>query len=512
MQDISGTSLAASRTANRPSCIKLEVYWNAATGWSDESARIITANGNMQAIKRSEGIVGVGGGIADIANITLDNHDRRFSPWYSGGALYSYIGSNQWKGLETRLSLGYEDAGGTPEYVPVHRGYIDDIITFWSSAGQRAQLKLSDKTSYLKHKGKSILYNNYRTDQLMTVFVNLLPQTPIDIRPTLVKDIGLFSIPWGWIDDENIWKELSLLAEAEGGRLYFSNTADNTLIFENATHFLTGSDHTSPSVATFAISDYSSAGASLNYSNYWNHVIVEYTPYKRGPLQEVWSQQEVLRIKPGETETVKALFNAPVYSLEGQVKNKDYIAVTAGGTRRSEDVTLTVTSYAQQGSIDVENTGDYTLFMVRNRLRGRPIYAGDTEKAEAKSTGSLIDQAGEVTKTITANHFIQTREHAQALADFLLERGHEPRSAPPIKDIDGMPWLQVGDRVTLTEEGGTSVGDFFVQQIPWSWSPSRGMSMSPVCLPAGLFAYDNYFVLGTNTLGSGSATPGRAFY
>jgi len=140
------------------------------------------------------------------------------------------------------------------------------------------------------------------------------------------------------------------------------------------------------------------------------------------------------------------------------------------------------------------------------------VIGGDVEKCEAEDSGALATQAGKVTMRIHRNRYIQTREHAQALADFLLERGQEPRSAPPIKNIDGMPWLQVGDRVALTEQGGTSVGQFFVQQIPWSWAPGAGMTMSPVCLPAGLFAYSDYFVMGTNTLGDGSATPGRAFY
>ena len=508
MQDISGTELDASRTANRPSCIKLEVKWNG-TNWVDESARIITASGNIQSVKHSEGIAGVGSGIADTATVTLDNNGKRFSPWYASSPIYDDIGDNQWKGLETRLSLGYEDSGGTPEYVEIHNGYIVDMDSSWSPHGQRTRLQLSDKTPYMNHESKSILWQNLRTDQFMLALVNLLPD---EVKPTFSSDVGLFSIPWCWVDDENLWDEMSLLAEAEGGRIYFSNEAEKTLVFENATHFLTGDDHTGSSVATFAISDYSSASAPLNYTSYWNHVIVEYTPYHMEPRQEIWRQQDVLRIKPGTTETVKAMFDAPVFDLEAQVEDEDYIAVTAGGQRRSEDVSLVVTSWAQQASISVENTGNYTLFMIRNRLQGRVVRGGDTEKIEVETDDSLIAQAGRVTKTITGNHYIQTREHAQALADFLLERGQEPRSTPKIDDIDGMPWLQIGDLVTLTEQGGGSVGTFFVQQIPWSWSPMRGMSMSPVCLPSGIFAYNDYFVLGTNTLGSGSATPGRAFY
>ena len=507
MQDISGTSLAASRTANRAACVKLEVQWNG-SDWTDESAYILNATVNNQAVKHSEGVAGIGGGIADTATITLDNHTRRYSPWYSVGALYAYIGSDAWVGIKTRLYMGYEDAGGTPEYVEVHAGYIESLSPTWSSKGQRATMKLSDKTSYLEHKNKSQLYRNVRTDEMAQYVVNLLPT---DIKPTLSADIGLFSLPWAWVDDENLWNELSLLAEAEGGRVYFSNTADNTLLFENATHFLTGADHTS-SVATFAISDYSSAQVPLSHKGYWNKVIVEYRPMKLHPWQPIWEQSgEPLRIKPGATETVKAVFDHPVYEVGTQVEDKDYIAVTAGGTRVSSDVSLVVTSYAQQASIAVTNNGNYTVFLVRHRLMGRPVIEGDVEKCEATASGDLVDQAGEITKEITANRYIQTREHAQALADFLLERGQEPRSSPPIQNIDGMPWLQVGDKVTLTEQGGTSVGEFFVQQIQLSWTP-QGMSMTPTCLPAGIFAYDDYFVLGTNTLGDGSATPGRAFY
>lgn len=507
MQSIAGTSLAASRTANRASCIKLEVQWDG-TNWTDESARIISASGMMQVVKRAEGIAGVGAGIASDAILTLDNHDRRYSVWNSGGALYAYIGSNQWKGIPTRLWGGYKDAGGTPEYVSLHRGVIENLAPSWASDGQRATMKLSDKTSYASHRGKSQLYRNVRTDQMAQYVVNLIPEA---IRPTLTADVGLFSLPWAWVDDEDLWSELGLLAEAEGGRVYYSNAADNTLIFENATHMLTAASSIA-SQATFAINTYSSAQVPTDYLGYWNHVVVEYMPYKLHPRQVVWQASgQPLRVKPGATETIEAIFDHPVYELDTPVEDEDYIAVTAGGTRASSDVSLSVTSYAQQASIAVTNSGDMTVFLLRNRLMGRPVIAGDVEKCEATATGTLADR-GKVTKYIPGNRYIQTREHAQALADFLLERGQEPRTAAPVRNIDWMPWLQVGDRVTLTEQGGASVGAFFVHQIPWTWIAGQGGHIDPVCLPAGLFAYDDYFVLGTNTLGDESATPGRAFY
>ena len=514
MQSTAGTSLPASRTANRAARCRVTIQWNGST-WADESGRLISANGTMESINMSEGILGIGAGKADSATLYLDNNGKRYCDWYSDGALYDWIQNGNWKGTPVRIQLGYDDASGNPEYVYVHRGYIDEITTYITSRGHRAQIRSVDKAGYwLQHQSKSPLYHNYRTDEFMQVLVNLLP---VAIRPTLTADIGLFNLPWCWIDDENIWQEMSRLAEAEGGRIYFAPTDDNTLLFENATHFLL-SPHTG-SVATFAITDWQQLVVPASFQNYWNHVIVDYTPYRLAPRQVLWQHTgEILAVKPGATETVTARFDKPAWVVDDPVGDVDMIAVTSGGTRLQfstddeEYITVNVTTWAQQAELEIINNLDMTAFFVRLRLMGRPVESGDTEQVEATASGDLVDKAGKRTKHITGNPYIQTKEHAQALADFMLERGQEVRKAPPLVNLDGMPWLEIGDRVTVTEQGSTSLGDFFVNQIPWKWESGKGMSMSPVCMPAGLFAYDDYFILGTNTLGSGSSLPGRAFY
>jgi hypothetical protein len=85
-----------------------------------------------------------------------------------------------------------------------------------------------------------------------------------------------------------------------------------------------------------------------------------------------------------------------------------------------------------------------------------------------------------------------------------------------LNNVDDMPWLEIGDRVAVTEAAGLSVGEFFVQRMDWRYSPAAGrggMNMDLALLPAdALFPHTDYFTMGVNTLGSASGAPGRYFY
>lgn len=507
MQSTVGTTLPASRTAENPAVISLLINWNGdGTTFVEENTYVLSADGTYAAVDTRAGIAAVGHSIADSWTIVLDNGTRRFTPWNSGGALYSNIASGAWKGKKARVKLGYRNNSSVAETLYVFYGHIDELTP--AVSGMTAVLQLVDKSApILEHNAKSQLFQNYRVDEIVEQYRQVIPS---GYRPNLTADKSIYSIPWAYIDDENIWAELSWLAQAEGGRIYFSQATGN-LVFENAAHLLSSPHDTSQ--ATFAIGNWAELIAQHAYVDYKNHIEVYYTPYRLCPRQEIWTSADTVIVKPGATETIKAVFNAPAYIVDTPIEDKDYIAVTAGSARISSEVSLVVVSYGGQASIAITNNSNYTAFFVRLRLMGRPVYAADQKKVEAEDATGIAERSGRRTLPIKSNPYIQTREHAQALANFLLDRYKVPRMTCQLRDLDGMPWLEVGDRVTVTEYNGELAADFFVQAITWHFSSERGMSMDLELLQADdLFPYTDYFVLGTSTLGSGSATQGRAFY
>lgn len=337
---------------------------------------------------------------------------------------------------------------------------------------------------------------------------------PAAHRPILQADPGIFSFEWGWIDDEPIWGELSLIAQAEGGRLYFSHAGDRTvkptLRFEGAGHFLQA-EHRTP-LCTLSINDLSEHVTSYKFLDYANHVEVYYTPSRLGNYRELWRCNERrTRLRPAESKTFRALFNSPAYSIQAPYRDVDYIAVTAGGTKRSQDVAVAVTSYGGQADVAVTNNGASDLFLARLRLIGRPVLFGDQMKVEVEDTGALADRAGKITLAIQDNPYVQAESHARALAQVLLERTKAPRMEIQISDVDGMSWLEPGDLIRLTSYPPGIAIEGFVNGIHHVWSKDGyGMTLR-LMRSSDLYPYDDIFIMGEHELGVAAANRGRFF-
>lgn len=527
MQDISATSLAASRAAGRPAVVGCYVMWDG-VNWYDESERVMNASGSREAVNSDAGIAACGGGMTESATITLWNADGRFSPWKTDGPLYAYIRDGKWKGLAVRVKRGYKTATDVIETVYTLKGHLDDLAPALS-AGVVTLTCLDKASRLLEYKARSTLFEGLRTDQIVEALTELIPASyrPTVAAGTLVMDRGSFTIPYAWVDDEGLWDELSKIAEAEGGRIYYTSgggaDVSGGLVFEGATHLLSGAHTTS--VATFAVNDWTELSGAASWKDYKNHVEVHYLSYHVEHRQELWKATERHRVPAGGSISVRAQFNTPAYSIVDPVAAKDYIGVSAGGKLKTDSLTVAITKYAQQALLTIANAAAIDVSLVRLKLRGYPIVADDSQKVSLllDDNGAIVSdpvstavKAGWRTLTIKDNPYIQSREHADALARFLLDRYKAARMAVQLSNLDDMPWLEIGDRVTVTEAAGASVGAFFVQRLDWRYNPnpgSGGMSMDVSLLPAdSLFAYSDYFVLGVNTLGSASASPGRYFY
>lgn len=504
MQSLIGTDLLASYLANRGSCAKLEIAWDG-TNYVDESSLLVSWGVSHEATRSGAGIAAVGESTADTASATLRNVGGRFTPWYAAGSLYSYIGSGAWMGIRAKLWAGYHKGNGAAEYVQVFAGCLAGLTP--TVRGQTVTLSFRDYSALmLGTRYSSPLCFNQRADQAITNLLTLLPAAnrPGSGLPAPVLDYGIYTIPVVWMHTENLWQELSLLAQAEGGRLYFSPTG--ALTFENAAHLISGSHATS--VATFPINRYADLAATTALPDYWNKVIITYSPYVMEPLQQVWQCTDPthMYVRAGETNTITADFTSPVVNLQALRAGTDYVAMTAGGLICNSDVTITVTAKAQEAAIAIANTTSGAtakdLYITELRLYGRPLVMGDQQKIELVDTAALVTQAGEREKTISENLYIQSWAQGNGLGHYLLDLGRTPRMTLKATTIKAMPWLEIGDRVTFTEKNGATVGDGFVHRINLSQPAGSGIIMDIDALPVSdLIRSANYFQLGTSALG-----------
>ena len=75
-----------------------------------------------------------------------------------------------------------------------------------------------------------------------------------------------------------------------------------------------------------------------------------------------------------------------------------------------------------------------------------------------------------------------------------------------VSGFKALPWLQLGDRVTITlPEAITVSRSMIVTAISLSWRPDAPLLQTLTGIDrAGLFEYEDYFILGASAYGTGS--------
>jgi len=96
------------------------------------------------------------------------------------------------------------------------------------------------------------------------------------------------------------------------------------------------------------------------------------------------------------------------------------------------------------------NNSNYPCYFTQLQLRGSPLLTQEPVKYEAEDATSIADY-GRRTWTIRNNPYVQTYRHAEMIGDFLLARFKDPVQNIDLRGVPARPWLEVGDRVTVTE-------------------------------------------------------------
>jgi hypothetical protein len=524
-QDITGTNLATNAAADvrTPVAAIYFDWWN--TGfdalpgsWQDQAGYLVSMRGKSRLVGYGKSLAGIGTGTADEATLTLRNptlstpySGLRFSPSNAGGNLYTEIGEGKVRMKRAAVKIGFHDATNGDETVYVLVGYVTNLTEDY--AGRQVRFELRDRAA-------AAVASRYAT----TLQSNVMPKAYVETIAALIDrdppgsawrviDNGLCLLPYAWLDDEEVWKEMGMVAESQGGQIWYDH--GGVLRFQDGSHFIRPRTNNwqNPLVSqlTFTVDDFAACNPTYNPEEVINHVIVEYYPKYLGVFQVVYTASETFIVPPGGSITIRAEHRYPVSAIAELERETDYMAGTAGGTDLTGDVDVDESTTAMYTELTItNNNAGYDAYIYMLQIRGYPLVSEQAITYEVENQAS-IDQYGRMTAQF-GNPYVMSYRQAQALGDLVLARFKAPPLTIALEGVPGIPWLEPGDRVTVTEAKTGINAQFFVGEIDWKWD--RGFTQTlRLIKAAAMYPYTNYFILGTSTYGNGGGgNDGRLFW
>jgi hypothetical protein len=487
----------------------LRIDWGLDSSYTDESSRLVAANGKVALAAPESGISNPRGTV-DQCTITLNNNDGRFSPLLTTGPLYSQIagGGSYHAPMYLRVSID----NGT-SYSRVFTGVIKIPKEGPPYPGVAATVEIDcrSRDEILLNKRLSTPINTFRTLHddgagEANVILSWLTQAGIPVGECAL-DPSLFVLPWAWMDDESPVEDIWQIAAAAGGRFYCDQ--DGTFRYENMTHWLQPPHNTSQE--TIDESGYGRmAGPTYDDRELYNGVTVVASP--RATLQSgtLWSADSVVVVPANGSISMVAKLRQPAYQIDGV----EFTAVSGGGSNLNGNIGVSMTQYAQRVILNISNShAGYsaelvTLSIVGIPVSGAPSIDESRTSSAAYWTSYAAVRPGRV-KLLRGNAYVQTREQAATLAEFLRDRYELPRLSWQLQDVPGDPTRRLGDRMTVGGVTMSSDRDAFVIGISFRLSNS-GFVQDLDLIDAGsasdgtgLFPYDSYFVLDANHMDVG---------
>jgi hypothetical protein len=498
----------------------LRIDWGLDTSYSDESARLVAANGSVRLAAPESGITSPRGTV-DQCTITLNNMDGRFSPLLTTSPIYADIagGGAYHAPMYLRVSI---DGGGT--YSRVFTGVlkIPREGPPYPGVASTVEIDCRSRDEILLNKRMSTPIATFRAQHdsgatEANVILNWLSQAGIPNGET-VLDPGLIVLPWAWLDDESPVEDIWQLAAAAGGRFYCDQ--DGIFRYENMTHWLFAPHNTSRETLTKA--GYSQMdGPAYDDRELYNGVTVVASPRDQLVVGPLWSAGQVITIPAGGAKAMTAKLRQPAY----QINAVNYTAVSSSGRDMSSAITVSMVQFAQRVELTISNSdATYAVDMLDLNLVGVSVNGSPTlEETRLSSnafwTAFTTARPGR-TRLLRGSSYVQTQAQAAMLAEFLRDRYQLPRLSWTLRGVPGDPFRRLGDRVTVGNADAMSANrDGFITSLTWRLS-AKGFGQDIEVLDAGLpsdgtglYQSAAYFVIGSNNLGSGAGSNhGQLFY
>ena len=257
-------------------------------------------------------------------------------------------------------------------------------------------------------------------------------------------DHGFFYLPYAWLDDEDVYSEATKAAASEGGYFFFSETG--TATFRNAAWWATRAD-SKTSVYTFTVAKFTDITPGYDWKSLATGARVEYQGRQPAGEQTVWKSSGVLVVPPG-LSSIEARLEYPCEEIYPPSSPIDWLPINAGGVPMLDEIgVMLLNQAAQRTHIAFSILSHETAFITRMQLRGRALYGGPTEQIDRNVDVALVP--ANVVR-ISDNPYIQTLPQAALVADLSVDRMQYPRLTYRINGAPAIPWLQLGDRVTIT--------------------------------------------------------------
>jgi hypothetical protein len=478
------------------------VDWDINGSYTNETTRLISASGEMR-LAPIESTVTSPRGIVDRAQFVLNNYDGRYSPLNSAGSLYSSIANGGAYHAPCYLRVSIDNGAN---YHRVFTGVIkipDETGPTWREsstvtieARSREEELLNRRTSTLASSFSTRHDSDFTEAEHMGAY---LSAAGYSAGTDYELDAGLFVIPWAWLDDESPVEEIWRMAAACGGRFY--TDPDGVMRYENMAHWL-GSPHDTvqetfePGTEIY----YESIQPYYNDAELFNAVTVEISERDLGVSGAIWQADRVVVVPAGATKTITARLRQPVYTSGGAV-GYAFTAVTGGGSNIDADITVTLTSYAQRVSIEIENgNATYAANLVSLQLTGTPVDGRPSSEESAASVDAFWSSRQGRTRAVTGNVFIQTHSQAATLAAFLRDRYELPRLFYKMHGVPGDPARRLGDRIEIDDPSiMTTAREAFLTAIAWKADDTGFGQEIEAMDSAQLFPdAEGYFILGTH--------------
>lgn len=490
---------------------RLFIDWNRDGSYTDESSRLVSANGQMRLASPEDAIMSPRG-IMSQMSITLDNSGNRFSVLDTGGALYADISGGNYYQCPMYFEVSIDSGANYYRLLTgVIKGPEEDTITYQEPATvsfdcrSREELIINKRVSTLSSVFTSMHDNGVTESEVIAQWLQDAGLASSDYT----LDYGLFNIDWAWLDDESPIEDCWQLAAACGGRFYCD--PDGEFRYENMAHWL-NSPHNA-SQETIAKGGFGSLRLRFEDSELYYRITVSVGGRKILENAVIWEADQVYSIPPNTTRQIVAQLQQPAYSVTAI----SHAAQSAGGINLISNISINATYYAQRVDMLVTNNhASYTALMRNFQLYGRAVHGGPSEEIALNSGASFWTGRQGRTRRLRGNPYIQIKPQADSLVRFLRERHELPRLFANVNGVPGRPQRRLGDRITIDDpDAMSSTWQAFIIGINWRYNPAAGGFVQDLeCLDANIFNDTNppYARLGSVELGTSDPQRGKVFF
>ncbi|HWR66066.1 MAG TPA: hypothetical protein VN364_08100 [Bellilinea sp.] len=447
----------------------IQIDWDAdgvydGTNEANYAIGMSVVRGRQHTIKQAgDGFVPLPTGRVDL---TLDNHSRRFDPWFIHSPLFGNISP----GRKARIWLSYQ--GVTRR---VFAGYVSDIQPV-SGDNRQVRVTILDGIQYLMENPVSVLIreNISISDGIGTV-LDAISWPAIWGRSL---DSGLAELPYWWADDESGQTAILKLADSNLGLFFVA--ADGKAKFYSRNHIST-------SVLTITGEE---LDPEVPIPQPWevvrNTVRVVVHTLVTQTESNLWQLGDKPGIAPGESLELFANFSyqsnsCSAINVISPAATTDYLANSAfdgSGTNLTGSISITTTVFSKSAKLVITNNSATLAYITLLKIRGNPITESDPAGVEKQNE---ISQKAFGKRAFTLdNPWMQNINNATAFATMLQASMALPRAFPKIS-LEGRPDIQftpdLFDAITMQVQSLGINDDYRLGRIQHQWLDNNGQSV-----------------------------------